>query len=62
MKIKAGYYLKLLTPENMKLIGSTERRIAKDKDVENVPQIEINEVVFVHVILLIINIKIIQDL
>ena len=28
-KIKSGYYFELLTPETMKLIGSTESKIAK---------------------------------
>ena len=31
-KIKAGYYLKLLTPETMKLLGSTKSNITKDKN------------------------------
>ena len=35
-KIKSGYYLELLTPETMKLLGSTESKIAKDKNGENV--------------------------
>ena len=35
-KIKNGYYLKLLTPETMKLLGSTESKIMKDKNGENV--------------------------
>ena len=30
-KIKIGYYLKLLTLETMKLFGTTENRITKDK-------------------------------
>ena len=30
-KIKNGYYLELLTPETMKLLGSTESKITKDK-------------------------------
>ena len=30
-KIKKGYYLELLTPETMKLLGSTESKITKDK-------------------------------
>ena len=30
-KIKKGYYLELLTPETMKLVGSTESKITKDK-------------------------------
>ena len=36
-KIKNGYYLKLLTPQTMKLLGSTESKITKDKNGENVP-------------------------
>ena len=30
-KIKNGYYLELLTPATMKLLGSTESKITKDK-------------------------------
>ena len=33
-KIKNGYSLELLTPETMKLLGSTENKITKDKNVE----------------------------
>ena len=40
-KIKNGYYLELLTPETMKLIGSTESKITKDKNGENVQHLEI---------------------
>ena len=40
-KIKNGYYLELLTPETMKLLGSTERKITKDKNGENVPHLEV---------------------
>ena len=29
-KIKTGYYLELLTPERMKLLGSTKSKITKD--------------------------------
>ena len=47
-KIKTGYYLKLLTPETIKLLGSTENKITKDKNGENVPHLEITEVVLVH--------------
>ena len=47
-KIKTGYYLELLTPETMKLLGSTENKITKDKNGENVPHLEITEVVLVH--------------
>ena len=47
-KIKSGYNLELLTPETMKLLGSTENRITKDKNGEYVPHLEITEVVLVH--------------
>ena len=46
--IKNGYSLELLTPETMKLFGSTENKITKDKNVENVPHLETTEVVLVH--------------
>ena len=36
-KIKDGYSLELLTPEKMKLLGSTKSKIIKDKNSENVP-------------------------
>ena len=47
-KIKTGYYLELLTPETMKLLGSTKSKITKDENGENVPHLEITEVVLVH--------------
>ena len=47
-KIKSGYYLELLTPETMKLLGSTERKITKDKNGEKVPHLEVVELVIVH--------------
>ena len=47
-KLKTGNYFELLTPETMKLLGSTEKKITKDKNVENVPHLEITEVVLVH--------------
>ena len=47
-KIKKGYSLELLTPETMKLLGSTENKITKDKNRENVPNPEITEVVLIH--------------
>ena len=43
-----GYNLKLLTSETMKLLGSTENKITKDKNGGNVPHLEIKEVAFVH--------------
>ena len=47
-KIKNGYYLELLTPEKMKLLRSTENKITKDKSDENVPRLEVVELVLVH--------------
>ena len=47
-KIKNGYSLELLTPESIKLLGSTENKITKDENGENVPHLEITEVVLVH--------------
>ena len=47
-KIKNGYSLELLTKETMKLLRSTENKITKDKNGENVPHLEITEVVLVH--------------
>ena len=43
-----GYSLELLTKKTMKLLASTENKIAKDKNGENVPHLEITEVVLVH--------------
>ena len=47
-KIKNGYSLKLLTPETMKLLGSTENKITKDKNGKNVLHLEITEVALLH--------------
>ena len=47
-KIKTGYKLELLTPETMKLLGSTKKVVDKDKNGENVPKLESVEVVLVH--------------
>ena len=47
-KIKTGYYLELLTPETMELLGSTESKITKDKNGENVPHLEVAELVLVY--------------
>ena len=47
-EIKNGYSLELLTKETIKLLGSTENKITKDKNGENVPHLEITEVVLVH--------------
>ena len=44
-KIKTGYYLKLLTPETMKLLEATKSKIIKEENGENVLCLEITEVV-----------------
>ena len=47
-KIKSGYKLELLSKETMKLLGSTSSIINADKNCENIPRLEIVEVVLVH--------------
>ena len=47
-KIKNGYSLELLTKKTMKLLGTTENKITKNKNGENVPHLEITEVALVH--------------
>ena len=46
-KIKTRYYLELLTPEIMKLLGSTKSKITKNENGENVTHLEITEVVLI---------------
>ena len=46
-KIETGYSLEL-TPETMKLLGSTKSKITKNKNGENVSHSEITEVLLVH--------------
>ena len=54
-KIKTGLCLELLAPETIKLLRSTENKITKikiyqctNKNGENVPHLEITEVILVH--------------
>ena len=47
-KSKNRYYLELLTPETIKLLGSTENKITKDKYGGNLPHLEITELVLVN--------------
>ena len=47
-KIKTVYNLKLLIPETIKLLKSTKSKITQDKNGENLPHLEITEVVVVH--------------
>ena len=46
--MKTGYYLELLTPETMKLLGCTKSKIAENENCENVHYLEITEVVLIH--------------
>ena len=48
LKIKKGYYVEFLSPEAIKLPESTTSKITKDKNGENVPYLEITEVVSIH--------------
>ena len=48
IKIKKRYSLELLTPETMKLLRSSKNKITEDKNGENLPHLEISEVVLVH--------------
>ena len=47
-KIKNVYSLELLKPETMKLLASTENKITKDKNNENVHHLQMIEVLLVH--------------
>ena len=47
-KIKTGYKLELLSPETMKLLGSTKKDVDQDTHGEDVPKFELVEVVLVH--------------
>ena len=45
LKINTGYYIELLTPETIKLHGSTKIKITENQTGKNVPHLEINDVV-----------------
>ena len=47
-KTEAGYYLKLLTPETMKIFVSTKIKTTKHENGENVRHLKITEVVLTH--------------
>ena len=47
-KVKTGCKLELLSPETMKLLGSTKKDVDQDKDGEDVPKLESVEVVLVY--------------
>ena len=48
IKTKTGYYLELLTLETMKLLGRTKSKLIKEQNGENIPHLEIIQVVLVH--------------
>ena len=48
LKIKKVFSLERLTKETMKLLGSTKNKITKNENGENVPHLEITEVILVH--------------
>ena len=47
-KIKNWQSLERVTPKTMKLLGSTENKITKDRNIENALHVLITEVVLVH--------------
>ena len=46
-KVKT-YYIEILMPEAMKLLGGAKIKITKNENAENVPNLKITEVVLVH--------------
>ena len=46
--MKTVYYLKLLSLEIMTLLRRTKSKVTKNKNGENVPHLEINELLLVH--------------
>ena len=47
-KIKKWYYLELLMPEKIKLLGITKNKITKDENGETVPHLEITDLILIH--------------
>ena len=47
IKIKKICYIQILTPETMKLLGSTRNKLTDDENREKVPRLETTEVVLV---------------
>ena len=47
-KIQNGYSFEILTPEKVKLLGSTENKLPQEKRDENVWHLKITEVALVH--------------
>ena len=48
LKVKTDHYIEFLTPGTTKLLRSTENKIPKDENGENVPRLDIIEVVLIH--------------
>ena len=48
LKTKNGYYLELLIPETMKLLGNAKSKITKNENGETLFRLEMTEVVFIH--------------
>ena len=48
LKTKSEYFLEFFTPETTKLLRSTKIKITQDKSDENVPHLEVCEVILVH--------------
>ena len=46
-EIKTGYYLDFLTPETMKLLSSAKSKIKNNENGENVPYLELTEVIVI---------------
>ena len=40
-KIKTGYKLELLTPQTLKLLGSTKKDVDSDKNSQNLPKLDL---------------------
>ena len=47
-KIKSRYYVDFLIPKTMKLLGTTESKITRDKNGEHVPHLEFVQLALVH--------------
>ena len=48
IEIKTKYYLELLMPETMKLLGNFKSMITKDENGKIMPHLEITELILVH--------------
>ena len=59
-KIKTEYYFEMLKPEIMKLLGSTQRKITRDKNCLDVAQMKFTEVALVYCNISIINVTMFQ--